>query len=235
MQVSACTVFPSTDLAKVPLRIITNSKLPQIRALGQILALEPRWFTQGANCDPIAHDWQVFTIWAENQQNCESTCCRLGAVELILKGLGKGMKRAKKNIIVFPSHKCHTRPCTLPYDQYGLIHCVYLVCILYIVDDILCIILCHVMAFICRHIYIVYTVPLSLCTCVQISALVWSSFLCFSQTPLSKTSQGPNRNPKRLILGLSYRPDSCEPFLPGKDDVPSSPAQDRTVVSWMCF
>ena len=144
-------------------------------------------------------------------------------------------EKGKKNIIVFPSHKCHTRPCTLPYDQYGLIHCVYLVCILYIVDDILCIILCHVMAFICRHIYIVYTVPLSLCTCVQISALVWSSFLCFSQTPLSKTSQGPNRNPKRLILGLSYRPDSCEPFLPGKDDVPSSPAQDRTVVSWMCF
>jgi hypothetical protein len=175
MQVSACTVFPSTDLAKVPLRIITNSKLPQIRALGQILAIEPRWFTQGANCDPIAHDWQVFTIWAENQQNCESTCCRLGAVELILKGLGKGMKRAKKKIIVFPSHKCHTRPCTLPYDQYGLIYCVYLVCILYIVDDILCIILWHVMAFICRHIYIVYTVPLSL------SAHVFRSRLWFDQ------------------------------------------------------
>ena len=141
-------------------------------------------------------------------------------------------EKGKKKIIVFPSHKCHTRPCTLPYDQYGLIYCVYLVCILYIVDDILCIILWHVMAFICRHIYIVYTVPLSLSLhmCSDLGFGLIKLFV-FSQTPLSKKSQGPNRNPKRLILGLSYRPDSCEPFLSGKDDVPSSPAQDRTVVS----
>ena len=165
MQVSACTVFPSTDLAKVPLRIITNSKLPQIRALGQILAIDRATMIHPRGRDPIAHDWQVFTIWAEAQQNCESTCCRLGAVEL------------QNVLLVFPSHKCqgHARYSMISMDWYTVCICMYLVCILYIVDDIWCILYCD-MAFICRHIYIVCTplsLSLSLCTCVQISALVW--------------------------------------------------------------